>query len=280
MQSVAFEIGKLIDKVLVKRGICPVCNEPLYSWRTKNPDGSDRCAPTCMRCGYFDLKRKEDQQTARIYNESLKAQAISFFKNGSVVSNKSLFECSLRNFNVVDQETKIALETAKRYVTAVLLGKPAHLVLSGKAGVGKSHLAMSIAWEVLKRSNYAKKILFISYQEMLEQIRFSYNNQELRRMIEGSLIADIKTANLVIIDDVGAELGKSAGTSREFGASTLNSFLEARQDRATVVTTNLSSKELSESYGSRIVSRLYSHSDGFSIKMNRTADKRVQGIRG
>ena len=277
MQSVAFEINKLIDKVLVKRGICPECDEPLYSWRTKNPDGSDRCAPTCMRCGYFDLKRKEDHQTARIYNESLKAQAINFFKNGSVVGNQSLFARHLSNFKVVDQETKIALEIVKRYVTAVLLNKPAHLVMSGKAGVGKSHLAMSIAWEVLKRSNYAKKILFISYQEMLEQIRFSYNNQELRRVIEGSLIADIKTADLVIIDDVGAELGKSAVASREFGASTLNSFLEARQDRATVITTNLSSKELSESYGSRIVSRMYSHSEGFSIKMNRTADKRIKG---
>ena len=31
------------------------------------------------------------------------------------------------------------------------------MILSGKSGVGKSHLAMSTAWEVLEKSNYDKR---------------------------------------------------------------------------------------------------------------------------
>ncbi|MDQ8250583.1 ATP-binding protein, partial [Enterococcus faecium] len=172
------------------------------------------CKPTCMSCGYKALRVKEDIQTERIYNDSLKARALSFFQNGSVLTDKTLFKCKMENYHVVDQETKIALERAKSYVNDVLLNHPAHFILSGKSGSGKSHLSMATAWEILERSNYDKKILFISYQELLEQIKFSYNNAELRKEIEGSLIADIKTTDLVVFDDIGAELGSGVSNSR------------------------------------------------------------------
>lgn len=58
------------------------------------------------------------------------------------------------------------------------------------------------------------------------------------------MIADIKTADLVIIDDIGSELGKDASDSRAFGINTLNSFLDARQNLATIITTNLLGEEL------------------------------------
>lgn len=280
MESVGEIMEELIRKILKQNGKCPECNEPLYSWRTKNKDGSERCKPTCMKCGYKSLRVQEDLQTERIYNDSLKARALDFFKGGSVISNQSLFDCTLEKFKVVDQETEIALEKAKSYVNAVLLNKPAHFVLTGKAGSGKSHLGMSVAWEVLKRTNYDKKILFISYHELLEQIRFSYNNADIRKVIEGSLIADIKTADLVILDDIGAELGKGVSSSKDFGTSTLNSFLDARQNQATIITTNLSSEELVNAYGSRIVSRIFMNSEGYTIKFQKTADKRIKPVKG
>lgn len=80
METVGEIMEKLIQKVLVQRGECPECGQPLYGWRTKNPDGSERCKPTCMQCGYKALRVQEDLQTERIYNESLKARAINFSK--------------------------------------------------------------------------------------------------------------------------------------------------------------------------------------------------------
>lgn len=280
MESVREVMEKLIQKVLVQRGECPECGQPLYRWRTKNSDGSERCNPTCMSCGYKALRVQEDLQTERIYNESLKSRAINFFKGGSVVSNQALFDCTLQNYQVVDQETKQAAEITKRFVNSVLLGNPSHLVLAGKSGAGKSHLAMAASWEVLKRTNYDKKILFIGLQELLEQIRFSYNNPELRKVIEGSLIADIKTADLVVMDDIGAELGKNASDSRVFGMNTLNSFLDARQNLATIITTNLSGDDLKKAYGMRTTSRMFVNSDGFTMVFSQTADKRLKPVRG
>ncbi|HBL2107618.1 TPA: ATP-binding protein, partial [Enterococcus faecium] len=256
------------------------CSEPLYSWRAKNKDGSERCKPTCMSCGYKALRVKEDIQTERIYNDSLKARALSFFQNGSVLTDKTLFKCKMENYHVVDQETKIALERAKSFVNDVLLNHPAHFILSGKSGSGKSHLSMATAWEILERSNYDKKILFISYQELLEQIKFSYNNAELRKEIEGSLIADIKTTDLVVFDDIGAELGSGVSNSRQFTNNTLNTLLEARQNKATIITTNLSGPELREAYGERIVSRIFKNSEGYALKFQQTADKRIKPVKG
>ncbi|HBK5271941.1 TPA: ATP-binding protein, partial [Enterococcus faecium] len=239
-----------------------------------------RCKPTCMSCGYKALRVKEDIQTERIYNDSLKARALSFFQNGSVLTDKTLFKCKMENYHVVDQETKIALERAKSFVNDVLLNHPAHFILSGKSGSGKSHLSMATAWEILERSNYDKKILFISYQELLEQIKFSYNNAELRKEIEGSLIADIKTTDLVVFDDIGAELGSGVSNSRQFTNNTLNTLLEARQNKATIITTNLSGPELREAYGERIVSRIFKNSEGYALKFQQTADKRIKPVKG
>ncbi|MEY8638016.1 ATP-binding protein, partial [Enterococcus hirae] len=90
METVGEIMEKLIQKVLVQRGECPECGQSLYGWRTKNPDGSERCKPTCIQCGYKALRVQEDLQTERMYNESLKARAINFFKGGSVVPNQAL----------------------------------------------------------------------------------------------------------------------------------------------------------------------------------------------
>ncbi len=49
-----------------------------------------------MSCGYKALRVKEDIQTERIYNDSLKARALSFFQNGSVLTDKTLDRKSTR----------------------------------------------------------------------------------------------------------------------------------------------------------------------------------------
>lgn len=279
MESLAAGMQIQIEKVLVVRGECPDCQKPLYGYKAKNKDGSERCAPVCMACGYYDMQRKEDRETERIYNESLKNKAINFFKFGSVVTDKSLFDCTFENYKLIDAETETAAKIAESFVDAVLQGEPKHLALNGKSGSGKSHLAMAATWEIIKRSDYDKKCLFISYRELLEQIKYSFNDEQLRKEIQGSLMKDIKTADLVVIDDLGSELGgTSYSNSTNFNNDTLNSILEARQNQAVILTTNLTGKEMREAYGERIVSRLFKNSKGFAFKFETTADKRLRAV--
>lgn len=279
MESIAKGMQFLIEKVLIVRGECPECGGNLYGYRSKNKDGSERCAPTCMKCGFYDLKRKEDIQTERIYNESLKNKTLNFFKFGSVITDKSLFDCSFDNYKIIDVETETAVNIAKSFVEAVLSGEPKHLALNGKSGSGKSHLAMAATWEIIKRSDYDKKCLFISYRELLEQIKYSFNDEQLRKEIQGSLMKDIKTADLVVIDDLGSELGGTTySSSTNFNNDTLNSIIEARQNQAIILTTNLTGKEMKNAYGERIVSRLFKNSKGFAFKFVTTADKRLRAV--
>ncbi|MGG5376005.1 DNA replication protein DnaC [Enterococcus sp. DIV0213j] len=276
MESLAKGMQLLIGKVLVVKGDCPECGEPLYGYRAKNVDGSERCAPTCMKCGFYDLKRKEDLQTEKKYSESLKNKTLNFFKFGSVITDKKLFDCTFANYKVIDDETRNAFDIAKRFVKAVLDGEPKHMALNGKSGSGKSHLAMAATWEIIEKSGYDKKCLFISYRELLEQIKFSFNDEQLRKQIQGSLMADIKTADLVILDDLGAELGGTTySESTNFNNDTINSILEARQNQALIITTNLAGKEIAAAYGSRIVSRIFKNSEGCAFKFEHTADKRL-----
>lgn len=273
MLSVKTGIQQLIDNLLEIKGACPSCQEPLYAWKAKNKDGSDRCAPTCMRCGYHDLKLKEDNTTKRLFDESLKARALSLFRNGSIVPNEKLFEKRLSNYREVDAETKQGMATAKSFVNEMLLNKSPHLVLNGKTGAGKSHLAMGICWDTLERSNYDKKVAFINYRELLEQLKFSFSDEATRKALQGNLIQDLKTIHLVVIDDLGAELGGSnAKQATSYNNDILLSLLEAREDKALIVTTNLSGSEIKQAYGDRVLSRIRNNSLAHTFK--ETADKR------
>lgn len=278
MKSIGQVMQELIERVFVVVGNCPDCGADLYQWRQKLSNGEDRCGPTCMVCGYKALKKKQDYETKRLYQESLKKRALNYFKFSSLVPDKTLFDKHLSNYAVVDQETKRALEIAKRSVNEMLLNKPIHVVLTGKSGVGKSHLAMGIAWDVLERSHYQKNILFVNYRELLEQIRFSYNNDEAWKQIQEALMPELKVADLVILDDVGAELSGNKAESTDVSRhnnDTLYGILEARQNMATVITTNLTGKEIRKAYGERILSRIMRNSSGFEIVLATTKDKRV-----
>nr|DAV18235.1 MAG TPA: Replicative helicase [Caudoviricetes sp.] len=279
MESLATIMQNIIDRHFVVVGSCPDCHSELFQWRQKMPNGEDRCGPTCMACGYKALKKKQDFDTQRMYNESLKKRAVNYFKFSSIVPDQLLFEKRMKSFEIFDQETKMALDKSKRAVNEILLNKPTHVVFTGKSGAGKSHLAMAIAWDVIEKSGYQRNVLFVNYRELLEQLRFAMNDKEAAKQIQGALMAELKTADLVVIDDIGAELGgNKASDSSRYNNDTLTGILEARQNLATIITTNLTAEELRKAYGERILSRIMQNSSGFTILFKTTKDKRLEAV--
>lgn len=280
MENIGSAMQRLMERFMYVVEIpCPECGGEMIAWKEKE-GVPPRCAPVCVSCGHKSLKKTEAISTQDMYENSLKNKAINYMKHGSVITDKSLWECTLDNFKEMDEETSKGKQLAERAVEDILNGNKIHVIFSGKTGAGKSHLSVAILQDVLAKSNYNKKCLYINYRELLEQLKFAMNDEQTRKQITGSVMKELKLADLVVIDDLGAELGSVGKPERAktFNIDTISSIMEARQDKATIITTNLTGKMINELYGDRVISRIMDQSHGYAMSFTRTADKRMKQL--
>lgn len=275
-QTFQILLSQLLEKVEER---CPECGSEQYVWQQKNKDGTERCAPTCWSCGYKMLKKHEQEATQQRSQESFMARTQKFFHQGSLIADDALRQCRLTNYQTTELETRQAKERALAAVSAIVEEKPIHVIFSGKPGVGKSHLAISILVEVLERSAYQKYCLFVSYSELLEKLKMSMNESAKSQAKAQAYITRMKKADVLVLDDLGAELGIKNKVSTDFNNDILNRILEARQNKATIFTTNFSGKQLVEAYGTRIISRLMKHASGYVFQYKDTTDKRMRSVK-
>lgn len=280
MESLAEAMQKLEEKFFYTvETPCPECGGVMRSW-VEQEEESPRCAPVCLSCGYKSLIKQEAQTTEFLYESSLKRKSANYFKYGSLVPDSSLWNSRLNNYKEVDEETLKAKEMAIDACKAIMEGKEIHAMFSGKAGAGKSHLAMAMLHGILKKSNYEKKCLFVSYRELLEQLKFAMNDAEARKAITGTLMKELKLADVVVLDDLGAELGTmhDASNATTYNLDVLTAILDARQNKATIFTTNLTSVSINRVYGERILSRILRNSKGYVVEFKNTSDKRIKPV--
>ena len=107
------------------------------------------------------------------------------------------------------------------------------LVLIGQIGTGKTHLAASIANALLQTG---KRVICMPSVDMLAKIRATYKANEN----DDEIMNDLKTADLLIIDDLGKE------KATEWTSQTIYSIINARyeNERPIVITTNYTLKNL------------------------------------
>jgi len=136
------------------------------------------------------------------------------------------------------------------------------LVLSGSFGLGKTHLALAVARHVLKffakknsKTNHGTiytglpKVLFLSSSELIQNIRDSYDSDELD---ERSLMNKYKNTELLIIDDLGTEKATEWQQEKMY----MGLDYRYREMKPTIITTNLSAGELSEHITERVYERI------------------------
>lgn len=130
---------------------------------------------------------------------------------------------------------------------------PGTIVLHGSTGSGKTHLAVSVLREFVKKfkANNRYDAIFITAPELLLKIRgvFGSNNGV---DCEEDLVDKYSTVPFLILDDIGAE------KSTEWSITTLYLIIDRRNREMlpTIYTTNLSGTEIEAHLGQRIGSRL------------------------
>lgn len=146
---------------------------------------------------------------------------------------------TFENFEVNDQNRK-AWETA---IDFKINREGNGLLFFGSYGIGKTHLAASIANRLLGEAS----VLYISCPDLLSEIR-----ESIQRKGNPHRFNIAKTVTLLVLDDIGAE--KPSDWVRE----TLFVLINYRYEHqlCTIFTTNCSLEKLEERLGGRIVSRI------------------------
>lgn len=122
----------------------------------------------------------------------------------------------------------------------------ASLFMKGETGLGKTHLSLSIANDVIKKGFGVIYVSAPSIVSKLEKEHFSYNKGEVST--ESALL----DCDLLIIDDLGTEFATQFSTSSIYNI--FNSRLLA--DKPVIINTNLTLQELEKLYSQRFVSRI------------------------
>ncbi len=201
--------------------------------------------PVCQDTGYCDNRLCDCVQTAarQLYFESLSQQMPledSTFERFSLEYYADTADASGHSPKKVAAGT---LTVCKNFVADFPCGK--NLLFLGNPGLGKTHLSMAIANEVLKKGH---TVVYGSAQNIIDgclKERFSYSGSTA--YIDGCLNCD-----LLILDDLGTELQNTASLSVIYNL--INSRLLS--GRSTIISTNLTLKEMEARYEPRICSRI------------------------
>ncbi len=143
-------------------------------------------------------------------------------------------ECRFENyeykFNGADPSLAEAFDIARRFVKTYPMTDGTGLLLTGSAGIGKTHLVVSTL-QALMRERGAQG-LFYDYRELLKQVQNSYNPNVAATELE--VLAPVFNAEVLVLDEIGAS--KPTDWVWDTVAHILNS--RYNEKRITILTSN------------------------------------------
>ncbi len=198
------------DTGRVEGALCACVEEELKRLRREEVNRSGPL--TLCRFENFDLNR---------YPQQLE---------GFQVSPRALMEANLKN----------CVQYAQKFPKNVL-----SLYMYGDAGLGKTHLALSIAGAVLERGY---DVVYVSAQSAFSKLDAERRSWEGK----GDFFTTLLEADLLVLDDLGTEYLDAYTRSR------LYELINGRMNRrATIYTTNICTQSMLEQrYTEKIASRL------------------------
>lgn len=269
MQALSFkELEHL--KTLEER--CDKCGHQLVDIITLDIE------PFCQNCQRKKTDEKNEQRVKAMEDYVKRQKTYGWLKQRSLILDRQLREARFDNFKTQTETEQILKYKARRIAGDYLNGRAYNTILTGTPGAGKSHLAMAMLVAINEHSEPYRKCLYVSIQDMMRRIRASFDNND-SRYTEQFCIDLCSRADVLVLDDLGAETGaiNASRAASDFTNRVLNAVIDSRQDKPTIVTTNLNSEQLSKMYDQKLLSRMYKgiKANGSVLTFNDVKDKRA-----
>lgn len=147
----------------------------------------------------------------------------------------------------VYKRMKAVLNYCKRYAENFTLSSPS-LLFQGEPGLGKTHLSLAIASELIEKGFGVVYVSAPVLTEKLAKDSFDYS----AKSDEAYTNQTLSDCDLLIIDDLGTEFGT------RFSIAALYNVINLRLTllKPMIISTNLSMKELEQTYNKRVTSRV------------------------
>ena len=213
---------------LTEKPMCEKCGDTGYA-------GSATC--DCVKERYAKLLRKQLSTVLPIRDQNFSQFNMEYY---STRPDKRLGLSPRENM-------EYNLDECKAYAKNFGAQSP-NLLLYGSTGLGKTFLSSCIAEAVAARGFSVAYDTAINIVAAYETIKFGGGNGEEA----AELAARYERADLLIIDDMGTEMGTAFTVSALYNL--INNRLMAR--RPMIVNTNLPPEALSEKYSPAVASRL------------------------
>lgn len=200
-----------------------------------------RCA-LCKDTGYV----KGDHCSC--VRELVKKMSASDLNQSTTMALETFDTFSLNYYQKTQQEAQIMaqiLRFCKEYADSFSRDSKS-VLMTGTTGLGKTHLSLAIANVVLQKGF---QVLYGSAQDFFGRIQNEYFN---RNRVDTDTLNTLLQADLLILDDLGAEFESNFNTSTLYNI--INSRMNAK--KPTIINTNLSLQEIQSRYSDRIASRL------------------------
>lgn len=232
-----------------EKTITKVCDIHLLEYEAKvyklTENGPEHVEP-CPECIKDAEEARVEEDKAERVEQNQKQVAVKFKRSGIPPRYTTR---TFDNFKCQNKEQEKALRMAKDYADNISekMETGAGLIMSGKPGTGKTHLACAVGEQFMRKGG---DVLFITVSAMIRKVRETYSRQST--VTEQEAIDSFSGVGLLIIDEIGLQRGSDDEEHLLF------EIINERYSyfKPTIIISNLNASDIKQYIGERALDRM------------------------